>query len=106
MFTISAFLARAFTKARELLTEAERVELQPITAQAHTEPHAAPRRKSTHARAHGEASGAAKLNARKVRAIRALVAAGAGKRATARRYGVSEGAVRQLVNRTTWKSVT
>jgi hypothetical protein len=97
---------KLFANLRALFAAAEAVELEPITAQAHTEPHAAPRRKSTHARAHGEAAGAAKLNARKVRAIRALVAAGAGKRATARRYGVSEGAVRQLVNRTTWKSVT
>jgi hypothetical protein len=105
MFTISAFLARAFTKARELLTEAERVELQPITAQAHTEPHAAPRRKSTHARAHGEASGAAKLNARKVKAIRRAVAAGAGKRATARKFGVCDRTVRLIVGRETWRDV-
>jgi hypothetical protein len=106
MFAISAFIARAFTKARELLAAAERVELRPIT-----EPEQSTRTPDdgatirTSRRARGEVHHSAKLDADAVRAIRAEVAAGASRRAVARRYGVTEGAIRCAVNGTTWRHV-
>lgn len=98
MFAVSHIIARAITRVRELLHAAERVELEPIAT-----PKAKHGSNTNHAR--GEAAGASKLNKAKVRAIRCEVAAGASRRAVAKRYGVTEGAIRGIVNRTTWRHV-
>lgn len=54
----------------------------------------------------GEQVGGAKLNAAKVREIRARAAAGEGSGYLGKAYGVDSSSVRQIVRRETWKHVT
>ncbi len=58
------------------------------------------------ARVHGEAHGSAKLTAAKVRQIRGLYArGGTSYRKLAQRYGVSSGAIRDILHRKNWVHV-
>jgi hypothetical protein len=96
-----------FAGLRALFAAAEAVELQPITEpeQSTRTPDDGATIRTSRKRARGAAHHSAKLDEEDVRAIRAEVAGGIAKRAVARRFGVSEGTIRQAVNGTTWRHV-